>query len=239
MTRTHNRVVVASAWLFLIALSGCGADSDGSIAEQPVPVTPSSKAAQPTDAELTLSVDVKPEDLPNEYGSENLFGELGNRVDGYVTMDLCGADFPSEALRTARHQVAYSASNGDSISTETVAYEPGGAEQAMAELRGAVGSCPNSFVASKVAGQPAMKMGFEALPQEADWQEGSVGLRVTITPEKGPNVSGAVIYQTRGDIMAAVYVWAGPKTSPKLAAPLATLLSKRLQTVTPEATATS
>lgn len=231
--------------MLLVALSGCSSDSDDATTDRPVTASqtsePEPEPEQATDAEVTLAVEVRPEDLPRGFGTTNQFGEKGDLVDGYVTLDVCGGTFPSEALRTARHQVAFGARNGDSISTETVAYEPGGADQAMAELRSAIANCPRGFVNSSVEGQLDLKFRYEELPQEADWQDGAVAVRVTITPSNrnGRSFPGALIYQTRGDVMTAAYVFAGAEKSGKLAARIASLLSKRLETASPGATATS
>lgn len=215
--------------MLVILLSGCGAEADDRTADEDVTTDNTvSEAGKRSDSEIAGAVEVRPDDLPSKYGSTDRFGEIGDLVDGYVTLDMCGADFPSEDLRTARHQVAYSARDGDSVSTETVAYESGGAQQAMRELRDAVANCPKGFVASNVAGQPASKARIDVLPVNADWQEDTLAMQMTWTARKQPSRSGVLIYQRRGDAFTAVYALAGPDRSAGLAARLASLMSTRI-----------
>jgi hypothetical protein len=67
----------------------------------------------------------------------------GNLVAGEPTLDLCGATFASESLRTARLQVAGTNPQGDTpLSTEAVLYStPNGTTQAFSELRAAAAHC--------------------------------------------------------------------------------------------------
>jgi len=67
----------------------------------------------------------------------------GNQVAGEATLDLCGATFASESLRTARLQVAGTNLQGDTpLSTEAVLYSnPNGTAQAFSELRNAAAHC--------------------------------------------------------------------------------------------------
>lgn len=232
MHRSLKRAAWALPALLIVVLSGCGSDSDANVGEEPTLELTGQGPAQPTVEEIVRAVEVGPDDLPDEFGAEE-FGERGDRVDGYVTLDMCGAAFPSEDLRTARHQVGYSAPDGDAISSETVAYELGGAEQAMGELRDAIVNCPTGFVGSSVAGQPRFKTQIGALPADADWQEDTLAIRVTLMPKNGPSFSGVSIYQRRGDVITAVYVWAGRERSAELAAPLASMLGVRLEAADP------
>lgn len=233
MIRSRTRVSWVLSCLLAISLSACGVDS-GDTAGETLTTSDSTQSETRTlsDAEIATAVEVTPEDLPDNYGSTNRFGELGDLVEGYVTMDLCGAAFASEDLRSARHQVGYSTPDGEAVSTETVAYEPGGAELAMSELRDAVAHCPKGFFVSNVGGQPAIKVRMKALATKADWQEDTLAMRITLTPQNEPSMSGALVYQRRGDMITAVYVWAGPEGSATLAARFASLLSVRLTAAT-------
>jgi hypothetical protein len=77
----------------------------------------------------------------------------GNRVQGQVTLDLCGQVFPSEKLRIARLQVGYlDAGNHPLLSNEVVRYRPGGAAQAMRELQHVATHCPKGPVTGPVHG---------------------------------------------------------------------------------------
>lgn len=215
-----------------LTLSACGDNSD----DNTVPVTPVvTPSAQPqlTDSEIVRAVEVRPDELPANYDTTNGFGYAGDVVEGQVTLDMCGANFPSEGLRTARHQVGYKSSAGGFISSETVTYEADGAAQAIGELRSAIASCPKGFVGSYVAGQSPRQQRFTEMPKQATWQEDSLALQFTFTRESGESLSGAMIYQRRGNVLSAVYVWDGPNTSAQLAASFATLLSQRLEAAMP------
>ena len=61
----------------------------------------------------------------------------GREVDGVNTLDLCGQTFRSEKMRVARVQLSWirNTGGGPFLSNEVVAYKPGGAAQAMRELR--------------------------------------------------------------------------------------------------------
>jgi hypothetical protein len=75
----------------------------------------------------------------------------GDDVDGQVTLDFCDARYPSEALRTARNQVAVHdddepRSYAIVLSMEAVMYRDAAAtEQAFRELRAARLSCSVGF----------------------------------------------------------------------------------------------
>jgi hypothetical protein len=235
MNRSSRRPAWALTVLLAVFLSGCSSDNGDSDGATPTRDSQESETAlQPTDEEVVLAVELRPDDLPSGYGAEG-FGEHGNLVDGQVTMGMCGATFASEDLRTARHQVGYPGPDDEFISSETVRYEPGGAQQAMGELRDAVANCPKGFVRSDVAGEPPYKAKISQLPVDADWQDDTVALRITYTPKTGPSRSGALIYQRLDDTIAAVYVFAGAETSPGLAAGFASLVSDRLEAAAPVA----
>lgn len=218
--------------LLALLVSACGGKGDDNTVPEAT-LNTATAAPQPTDGEIVRAVEVRPDELPNNYDTTNGFGSAGDRVEGQVTLDMCGASFPSEELRTARHQVGYQSSDGRYLSSETVSYQPGGAEQAMDELRTAVASCPKGFVGSNVAGQPALKQRFTEIPTQATWQEDTLALRFTWTPKAGKSSSGALIYQRRGNVLSGVYVWGGPDTSPGLASSFASLLSQRLEAAAP------
>jgi hypothetical protein len=75
-----------------------------------------------------------------------------NCVKTCVTLDMCGFGFPSEAKRLARYQVNYTKPGSPTISNEVVSYVPGGAAQALTEVKRAVVRCPSTAVSSSVAG---------------------------------------------------------------------------------------
>jgi hypothetical protein len=82
-----------------------------------VPVTPLSNA------EILRRVSWQAGDIRSPYRTMLFIG--GNQVQDQVTLDLCSANFPSEARRVARHQVGITdAHQRDSgISIEAVLYD--------------------------------------------------------------------------------------------------------------------
>ena len=216
--------------LLPILLSGCGGGDDAPAAQEPRPTSTTSAPTYVAASDIVGAVEVSPEDLPSEYDSENRFGPSGDQVDGQVTLDMCGAEFTSEDFRLARHQVGYAAPHG-MASSETVAYQAGGADLAMIELRDAVASCPRGFVGSKVAAQPPSKMRLTELPPEPGWQEDSLALRIRLTPQGEEPVSGALIFQRRGDVLTAAYVFGEREASAALASRIASSLSAQLDAV--------
>jgi hypothetical protein len=241
--RPTNRSITLAAWmlpcLLAVLLSGCNGSNAGTAAQTQPTVSTPTHSARPSDHTLVHAVDLRPGDLPAKYGSKNVFGARGDRVVGYVTMDMCGAYFASEALRTARHQVGYVAPDHDSISSETVAYGSGGAARAMRELRHAIATCPKGSVGSSVAGQPSQKERIEQLPRKSGWQHDKVAIRLTVTPSQGSSETGALVYQRRGNLITAAYVWAGRQASAGLASRMASLLSGRLEAAVQSAGTTS
>lgn len=146
-------------------------------------------------------------------------------------MDLCGADFFSEVLRTARHQVGYVAHNKDYVSTETVSYRDGGAYMAMRELRHSIRRCPTGYVHSAVAGVPPMRQRIKQIPHEGQWLPDTVAIAVTNSVRGRPDGHGVLIYQHQGNLITGAYVYAR-SASPRLASHVASLLAKRLEAAT-------
>jgi hypothetical protein len=128
----------------------------------------------------------------------------GDQVQGQVTFDLCGASFPSEGLRIARHQISL-VSSSEAISNEAVIYRPGGARQARGELLHAVATCPTGPVQDAVAGAGLVTFKVKALPADAHWLPGSVALDIAVTNSSGQTLEQVAIYQFHGDTMSAVY----------------------------------
>jgi hypothetical protein len=132
----------------------------------------------------------------------------GNIVFGQITLDMCAADFRSENLRVARHQVDFrSADRRSRLSTETVAYRSGGATLAMKEIRHALARCPSGFVRSHVAGVPLFKQRYAPLSVEPGWEPDTIATRVTEIDKSGRSFPGVVIYQRRGNILNGTYAW--------------------------------
>ena len=132
----------------------------------------------------------------------------GNRVSGEVSLDLCGQRFPSETLRTARLQVAYRhQGNVVQVSNELVRYRPGGALEAMRELRYVAVHCPRGPLTGPVRGVGPVTY---RLTQLADdrllGQHVAVKMHMTGRVGDKPLAETVVaVYQIRGDVLSAVY----------------------------------
>jgi hypothetical protein len=135
----------------------------------------------------------------------------GRTVVHQVTLDLCGFRFESEALRTKRLQSGYRKSPAAPVlSNEVVAYTPGGAQQAMQELRDVSAHCPSSPVVGPVAG--VGPIAYRVTPIEAsDLLPEHLALRVEATGVlRGRAVAATnfAIYQVRGNVLSATYAFA-------------------------------
>jgi hypothetical protein len=133
----------------------------------------------------------------------------GRAVAGQVTLDVCGYRFRSEKLRVARIQLSWISNTGGPpfLSNEVVAYKPGGAAQALKELRQAVAACPKGFVKSRVSGAGMIKNKFNRIKGRG-FLPGTVGLIDHITEKaKGKTLrfDSLLVYQVRGNVLSAVY----------------------------------
>jgi hypothetical protein len=229
-----SRQMSVAAILIAGAVTGCSTQAAPS---GPTEGAATSSASSPhegrhhMDVRIVRSIDVGPTGLPTDFGSKDTFDSSGDFVIGEVTMDLCGADFFSEVLRTARHQVGYVAPNKDYVSTETVSYRDGGASMAMRELRRAIARCPTGYVHSRVAGIPPMKQQIRQIPHNRRWVPDTVAIAVTDSVTGRPDVHAVLIYQHKRNLIAGAYVYAGFASS-RLASHVASLLAKGLQTAT-------
>lgn len=124
----------------------------------------------------------------------------GLQVTGQVTLDLCDATYPSEALRRARVQVAgYGLDGSTTLSTEAVRYASSDAvDQAWREIGAAAASCDTT--------QPGVKID----PRVGDaWPE-VAGVRrlaydLTTTGTDGQASHYVVVYLARGNVLLGVY----------------------------------
>lgn len=182
----------------------------------------------PTEQQVVDTIGVSRHELPSLYRTSNTM-KAGNEVFTQVTLNLCGATFASETLRTASHQVFYLArDHHSSISTETVAYTAGGATQAMREIKHALATCPSSYVPLHVAGAPLVKQGFIRLPDHPGWEPSSIAVRVRQTSQDGRHDSGILIYQRRNNLLSGTYAFGAPSPSLQLETRCALLLVKQL-----------
>ena len=131
----------------------------------------------------------------------------GNSL-GQPTLDVCNGSFASEALRTARLQVADVDAKGvTSLGTEAVLYRDGDATaQAFAELRRVSAACPNAPVVSPV-GEGTAKTVFKAAPDGA-WPHTPTVERQAydmVTTQSGKSSRSVAVYLRRGRALLGVY----------------------------------
>lgn len=132
----------------------------------------------------------------------------GTVVNGQVTLDLCGATFPSESLRVARLQVSYARpGRALQISNEVVRYQPGDAQQALREVTHAANHCPRGPVQGPIAGTPPVTYRLTKIT-DPRLLPGYLALRVHLTGNyqgKRVVVNAVGVYQAKGDVFSGVY----------------------------------
>jgi hypothetical protein len=142
----------------------------------------------------------------------------GDLTQGTTTLDLCNGTFPSEALRTARLQVAEVDPTLSTImSTEAVLYKNNAAtEQAFRELAAARAKCPNTPVPSK-SGQGAATTTFNA-PPDKTWPKVNGVERQAYdfnsVDELGDQSRIVTVYLRRGRALLALYYYRVPDPQP-------------------------
>ena len=174
------------------------------------PVTPTAPAPTPIPADPAQSalanIVVQPADVAATFTVGPVLG--GRQVSGQPSLDLCGANFASESLRTARLQVSAVDTVGTEVlSTEAVRYVSAGATaQAFAELREAAAGCPTTPVASP--GEPAVATRFNPAPDTA-WPQVSTVERLAFdfvaTDTSGETQHVIGVYLRRGRVLEGVY----------------------------------
>lgn len=177
------------------------------IAPSPTGPAPSPSPADPS-APVLNSLVLRQQDVT----STELVGTIagGSEVAGGATLDLCNGTFPSEALRTARLQVAGVDGNtgAEVLSTEAVLYStPAGATQALAELKTTAAACPNAPVVSPV-GEPTITTHFNAVPDGSWPQVASVSREsfdFVITDAGGQAQHIVTVFLVRGRALLGVY----------------------------------
>ena len=144
----------------------------------------------------------------------------GDQVTGEATLDLCNGPFASEALRTARLQVAALTPNGDApLSTEAVLYgRPGGSAQAFTELRAAAAGCPPTPRSGP--GGDLVTTHLNAAPDGA-WPSTPTVERLafdfTITDQRGQVQHFVAVYLRRGRVLEGLYFSAPDGPQPAVA----------------------
>ena len=133
----------------------------------------------------------------------------GDQVTGEITLDLCNGTFASEALRTARVQVAAIDGQGNGVlSTEAVLYKNAAATtQAFNELRNTATSCPTTPVVSPVT-EPTVTTRFNPRP-DANWPVVDTVERLAYdfvsTSPTGQASHSVAVYLRRGRALMGIY----------------------------------
>jgi Protein of unknown function (DUF2510) len=172
----------------------------------PGPTSPPGRVATPDPDEQALSaLGVQQSDV-NPARTVVLIPN-GNQLSE-ATLDLCNGDYPTEALRTARMQVADIDSKGNaSLSTEAVLYKNAETTaQAFAELRKVSAACPHQPVTSPV-GDGTEETEFHAAP-DANWsltpgvERQAYSLTTTAAGQSSASIA---VYLRRGRALIGVY----------------------------------
>jgi hypothetical protein len=163
----------------------------------------------------------------------------GKLVQGEVTLNWCSLKYPSESLRNARLQVAYTAKGSSlSASNEVVTYKPGGAQEALREVKQASGTCPTGRVANPPSGVKDLIRHIRVIT-DPRLLPGSVAILDTDTGVvKGKHVTqlSMLVYQIRGDVLSAVYGYGTSLAVEKLALHAAEQSAANLRTHVPAPT---
>jgi hypothetical protein len=186
-------------------------------------VAPTTTLPPPATAgEALARVSLQPSQLAPTYSLVPY--QDGDVVSGQVTLDLCGATFPSENRRRNRHQVGTTDAAGKHVgmSTEAVLYDSeAGAQQALAEVAAAKAQCPPGFVRSDVAGVPPLKFAFGP-PPDAGWPTTPgvtrLGLAATVADQQGNRYPSVALFQQRGALLVGFYISDAGKAFAALAA---------------------
>jgi hypothetical protein len=132
----------------------------------------------------------------------------GKVVQGEKTLNFCSLSYPSEALRNARLQVAYMAKGSPlSASNEVVTYQPGGAEEALREMKHAATACRSGPVTNAPSGVKDATREIRVIP-DPRLLPGSVAILATESAVvKGKHVTESfmLVFQIRGDVLSGVY----------------------------------
>lgn len=195
-------VFIAIGVALLGLLAGCGSTTSPTVSR-------AGSAAKQTPAaqSVLMQVVVQPSDVP--AGVNVGLYNRGDQVGGQVTLDLCGATFPSEALRVARRQVGVFAGQTQFFSTEAVLYRSSAARaQAITEVMHAVATCPKGFEQGNVHGEPALKTSFGP-PPDRGWPATAgidrLALDLTLSDQSGDSVHEIEVFLARGSLLLGLY----------------------------------
>jgi hypothetical protein len=210
----------------IVCLAGCSSAKTSTNSSSSHPsVTSTTSPAVLSDREVLRRVSWQAGDLRASFRPA-LLGD-GDQVVNQVTLDLCGATFPSEQRRRARHQVGAGDARGrdtTGMSIEAVLYDaPAGARQAMREVRAAQERCPHGYVRSDVAGVSPLQYRFAPAPDKAWSNVNGVDrfvVAATVNDQHGRTEREQAVYQQRGRLLVAFYTSDPKATAAALSRPV-------------------
>jgi hypothetical protein len=140
---------------------------------------------------------------------------FGNSFIGEPTLDLCGASYASETMRTGRLQVRYThPGKSVAVSNEVVTYAGTGAQQAIAEVAAVAKACARKPV---VLSSGTVTETYKVAPlTDPKLPAGSVVVKLQITATDGKkkvSQTGVAVYQVRGNTLSGVYTFVGKGTT--------------------------
>ncbi|MEW6155594.1 MAG: hypothetical protein AB1673_16650 [Actinomycetota bacterium] len=154
------------------------------------------------------ALSVQPEDVPEGYAVGLYPG--GDQTANEVTLNLCAAAFPSEALRIARRQVGVVDPRQELVmSTEAVAYQDEAATaQAFVELRAAQAGCSGALRRPSTGEVVGLVFGT---PPDRDWPVVAGVERLAFdyheVGETSPPARTVLVFLRRGRLLLGVYVY--------------------------------
>jgi hypothetical protein len=141
----------------------------------------------------------------------------GSKVQGQVTLDLCGGGYRSEALRVQRVQRAYARPGSPlQLSNEVVRYRSSGASLAFRELKRRLTHCPRAAVKMPEPGAP--RVAFRLKPLHFSGllpQSIAVQIHATEASQGGRTINSIATYQVRRGILSGVYTYRGSLAAQK------------------------
>jgi hypothetical protein len=148
---------------------------------------------------------------PSQVGSGYTVSVIpgGGQVQGQHTLDFCDLRYPSESLRTARLQVAYTKPGAPfKASNEVVTYRSGGARQALREMVHAAATCPNGTVKHPPSGVSRLVRHSQRLTGRPGLLPGAVAIldaESGIVNGKRVRIETVAVFQVRGNVLSGVY----------------------------------
>lgn len=163
----------------------------------PGPTPTTSPPSTDPSASVLAGLVVRQTDVPSTAAVDT--DPNGNGPAASGTLDLCGANYPSESLRTARLQVsAFDDRGNDFLGTEAVLYSgPAAAAQAFSELKAATAACP-ATAADHLGPAPDA-----AWPQVATVER--LAYDITRADATGGGQHDVAVYLRRGRVLEGVY----------------------------------